>query len=166
MPLNSKLEPIIQRGKRATPLEHILPGTLHWARPAQPSRGACQLTATQLPPETSARWGSVATRIQPYQGLVGRALLSCVDIVYFYLEEHALDSAILLSAAHPGATPPPLPGMSPLVGHPGVFRSPGAEGERVARRISGAWLVVEENDGIGLRVPLELLEALRAGVDL
>lgn len=147
-PLNAKLEPIRHRGKPGTPLDFKLPGTLHWERPKRPAHGACQLRATHLPPETSARWGSVATLIRPYRGLIGRALLSCVDIDYFYLEEHALDSAVLLDAAHPGATPPPLPGMKPLPGHPGIFQAPGSEGERVARRIPGVWLVVEENDEI------------------
>jgi hypothetical protein len=41
--------------------------------------------------------------------LIGQALLSCVDVDYFYLEEYALDAAVLLDAARPGATPPPLP---------------------------------------------------------
>jgi hypothetical protein len=33
-----------------------------------------------------------------------------------------------------------------------------------ARRIPGAWLVVEEEDRIGFRVPVELLEDLRATI--
>jgi len=91
--------------------------------------------------------------------------MSCVDITYFYLGEHALTAAVLLNASHPGATPPLLPGMEPLAGHPGIFKAPDAQ-EMAARRIPGAWLVVEENDGIGLGVPLELLEHLRATVHL
>jgi len=165
-PLNAKLEPIHQQSRPGMPLRIQLPGALRWESPTTPPHGACQLSATHLPPETSARWGSVATRIRPYPGLIGQALLSCVDIDYFYLEEHALDSAVLLDAAHPGATPPPLSGMKPLAGHPGIFQAPGSEGERVARRIPGAWLVVEENDGIGLQVPLNLLESLRATIHL
>jgi hypothetical protein len=165
-PLNANLRPIQQPSKRGTPLDIKLPGTLRWERPTPPPHGVCQLRATHLPPETSAHWGSVATAIRPSSGLIGRALLSCIDIDYFYLEEHSLDSAVLLDAEHPGATPPSIPGMKPLAGHPGIFLAPGAEGERVARRIPGAWLVVEENDEIGLRVPLALLGALRARVDL
>jgi hypothetical protein len=73
---------------------------------------------------------------------------------------------VLLDVSHPGSTPPSLPGMQPLAGHPGIFEAPGAEGERAARRIPGAWLVVEEEDRIGLRVPVELLEHLRATIHL
>jgi hypothetical protein len=83
-----------------------------------------------------------------------------------YNEEHHLTAAVLLDASHPGATPSPLPGVQPLAGHPGIFEAPGAEGELAARRIPGAWLVVEEEDRIGLRVPVELLEDLHATVRL
>jgi hypothetical protein len=89
--------------------------------------------------------------------------MSCVDITYFYLGEHALTAAVLLNASHPGTTPPSLPDMKPLAGHPGIFEAPDSQ-EMAARRIPGAWLVVEENDGIGLRVPAELLKSLRATI--
>lgn len=177
-PLDADGKPIRNTGKRAAKLRFAsrLPGTKEWDRGVpgehpgwnsrRPAHGACELRATQLPRETSARWGSVATVIRPERGLVGRALESCVDITYFYLGEHALTAAVLLDASHPGATPPPLPGMNPLAGHPGIFEAPGSEGERAARRVAGAWIVVEEEDGIGLRVPVELLEHLRATIHL
>jgi hypothetical protein len=176
-PLDAHGKPIRDAGKRATRLRFAnrLPGTKRWDRGVpgehpgwnarRPAHGACELRATQLPRETSARWGSVATVIRPEKGLVGQALLSCVDITYFYLGEHALTAAVLLDASHPGATPPPLPGMKLLAGHPGIFEAPDSQ-EMAARRIPGAWLVIEENDGIGLRVPVELLEHLHATVHL
>jgi hypothetical protein len=176
-PLDAEGKPIREAGKRAARLRFakMLPGTRRWDRgvPGQnpgwnarrPAHGACELRATQLPRETSARWGNVATVIRPEKGLIGQALMSCVDVTYFYLEEHALDAAVLLDASHPGATPPPLPGMKPLAGHPGIFEAPDSD-EMAARRIPGAWLVVEENDGIGLDVPVELLEHLRATIRL
>jgi hypothetical protein len=164
-PLDANGRPIRRQGERGMPLVLRLPRR-HWRRPAHPSRGACQLTATHLPRETVAYRGDVATRIRSFPRLLGRALLSCVDIVYVYREEHHLTSAVLLDASHPGATPPPLPGMKPLAGHPGIFEAPSSEGEVAVRRIPGAWLVVEENDHIGLRVPVELLEHLRATIHL
>jgi hypothetical protein len=176
-PLDADGEPIRDMGKRAARLRFRkrLPGTREWDTgvPGQhpgwnarrPARGACELNATQLPRETSARWGNVATVIRPERGLVGQALMSCVDTTYFYLEEHALTAAVLLNASHPGATPPPLPGMKPLAGHPGIFATPDSQ-EMAARRIPGAWLVVQEDDGIGLRVPVEPLESLRATIRL
>jgi hypothetical protein len=146
-----------------------LPDGLHWERPMRPSKGDCGLTMTRPFGETVAIEGDVATQIgqiRPYRGLLGKAFLSCVDTVYVYHEDHHLTAAVLLSASHPGVTPPPLPGMRRLAGHPGIFEAPGSEGERVARRIPGAWLIVEEEDRIGLRVPVEILDCLRASVHL
>jgi hypothetical protein len=56
--------------------------------------------------------------------------------------------------------------MRALTGHPGIFTTLGGEGVRVARRIPGAWLVVEESDQIGLAVPLLLLDSLSAEINL
>lgn len=151
-----------------------LPGTKKWDRgvpgehPAwsnrHPPRGACELTSARLPRETSARWGRVVTRVRPVKGLLGEALMSCVSVTYFYLGEHALESAVLLNAAEPGAAPPALPAMHALAGHPGIFEAPGPGGEEVARRIAGAWIVVQEADRIGVGIPLELLMHLRARI--
>ncbi len=175
--LDADGKPIRDAGRRAARLRFAsrLPGTKEWDRgvPGQhpgwnarpQAHGACELDATQLPRETSARWGNVATVIRPEKGLVGQALMSCVDITYFYLGEHALTAAVLVNASHPGATPPPLPGMKPLAGHPGIFEAPDSDA-MAARRIPGAWLVVEEEDDIGLRVPVELLEHLHATLHL
>lgn len=165
-PLDAHGRPIIQKSKPGRPQAFTLPGTRRWEAPAHPSTGACELAATQLPRETVAYKGDVATQIRAYRELLGRAFLSCVDTIYIYHEEHHLTSAVLLSASHPGATPPPLPGMKPVAEHPGIFKAPGCEGELAARRIPGAWIVVEEEDRIGLGVPVELLEHLRATIHL
>jgi hypothetical protein len=164
-PLDARGRPVRRTGRPGRPQAVGLPGTLHWEEPTRPSKGDCMLTVTRLPREAMAVEGNVATRIRqirPYRGLLGRAFLSCVDTIYTYHKEHHLTAAVLLDAPHPGAAPPPLPAMKPLAGHPGIFDAPGSEGEIAARRIPGAWLVVEEKDRIGLRVPVELLEDLRA----
>jgi hypothetical protein len=56
--------------------------------------------------------------------------------------------------------------MKPLAGHPGIYTTPGVEGQCVARRIPSAWLVVEESGQIGLKIPLALLQALTAEIGL
>jgi hypothetical protein len=162
-PLDAHGKPIGRKGRPGMPQAFRLPGTRQWEAPARPPRGACELTATRLPPETVVYQGDVATQIRPYRGLLGKALLSCVDTVYVNEEQHHLTAAVLLNASHPGVTPPPLPGMKPLAGHPGIFDAPP---DRYARRIRGAWLVVEESDDIGLTVPVKLLEDLRATVQV
>jgi hypothetical protein len=53
--------------------------------------------------------------------------------------------------------------MEPVAHHRSVFEAPN---RLFARRIDGAWLVVEEVDKIGSRVPLELLEHLHATLRL
>jgi hypothetical protein len=151
-------------GSPGKPQAFRLPGTRRWLPPAPQPPGPCRLSDTQLPPETEAELGYVAPQVRAYHGLLGQAFLSCIDTTYVYQDEHRLRAAVLLDAADPGASPPALPGMSPLVGHRGIFEAPEAEGDMAARRIPGAWLVVEEEDGIGLRVPVELLERLHAGV--
>jgi hypothetical protein len=107
--------------------------------------------------------GSVAIRIRPIPQLIGQAFISCVETSYVYMKEHEIPAAVLLDAAHPGSTPPGLPGMKPLAGHPSIFEAPP---NRFARRIHGAWLIVHEVDSIGPRVPLELLERLYAKINV
>jgi hypothetical protein len=186
-PLDARLRPLSRHGKPNKPLAVILPGKTGWLGkldsgrrtcpisgpllascvPApHPPAGACHLTATNPGPGITEQGGSIATRIEPVVGLSGTTFLSCVDYEYFYEEEHRLDSAVLLNEQHPGAEPPPLPAQKPLAGHPGIFTTPGIEGQRIARRIPSAWLVVEESDQIGLTIPLALLEALSAEINL
>lgn len=107
--------------------------------------------------------GTAATRVRPFPELLGQAFISCAETTYFYQDNHDLPAAVLVDAARPGAVPPGLPGMEPLAGHPSVFEAPP---DMFARRVRGAWLVVEEEDNIGPSVPVELLEHLRARVHL
>lgn len=186
-PLNARLRPLSLHGKRNSPLAISPPDTAPWlgkldsgrrtcpisppspascVLPPHPPAGACHLTASNPGPGITEQGGAIATRIKPVIGLAGPAFLSCADYDYFYEEEDQLDSAVLLNATHPGAEPPRLPGMRALTGHPGIFTTLGGEGIRVARRIPGAWLVVEESDQIGLAVPLLLLDSLSAEINL
>ncbi len=87
-PLDANGRPIRDTGKRAARLRFAsrFPGTKEWDRGvpgedpgwnARPqAHGACELRATQLPRETSARWGSVATVIRPEKGLRTRTRAS------------------------------------------------------------------------------------------
>jgi hypothetical protein len=134
--------------------------------PTTPPPGICEFTILRLPAQTGALRGAVVTRIIGYQNIVGHSLLSCVDITFSFKGESAFESAILLDAAKPGSDPPALPGMQPLAGHHGVFVTLGENGEIVARRIRGAWLVVEEDGYGGRRVPLELLYDLQTKIEL
>jgi hypothetical protein len=154
------------------PLAFALPGRISWQSPAHPPSGACMINTTPLP-GVSARWGSVATRIASYPELIGGAFLTCADVDYHVFVpaggETDFTAAVLLDAAHPGATPAPLPDMKPLSGHADIFEAPCSVGAMVARRIAGAWLVVEESgeeEASDFQQPLRLLEHLYATIRL
>lgn len=147
------------------PMTSELPTTI-WEHPGRPPRHPCNLDATRLRRGTVAWDGTVARRITPVRGLVGHALLSCADTIYVHQGGEYITAAILLDAADPGRTPPPLPGMRALAGHPGIFLAPSSEGTILGRRIPHAWLVASEETPQGLAVPLALLEHLRATIQL
>jgi hypothetical protein len=156
--LDVNAKPIKEQGRPGIPLAFRLP-TRYWEEPARPSSGVCRLTSTRLSREIVAYEGTVTTRLRPFPELLGQAFISCAETTYLYRNEHHLPAAVLLDAARPGTRPPGLPGMKPLPGHPSIFEAPP---HRFARRIRGAWLVVQEEDNIGPSVPVELLERLRA----
>jgi hypothetical protein len=160
-PLNSKGEPIPQSSKQDTPLAFYLPGR-GWSRPASAPQGVCGIQANHLG-GLVAPAGFVLTHVEPHPGLIGRPFLSCASSSYTF-EGWPLVASVLLDAAHPGSTPAPLPTMKPLVGHSGFFQALVVEGEAVARRIPGAWLVVANGSGVSQR--LLVLEHLRATVHL
>jgi hypothetical protein len=172
MPLDTNGR-VIQRSAMPNMLLTLtLPGRLPWRSPEHPPLGVCEISAAHLQ-GVSARNGEVATQIRSYAGLIGRAFVSCVNLVYNrYMprgDEASLRASVLLDAAHPGATPAPLPGMKPVPRHPGVFNAPNWGGEMVARRIPGAWLVVGEameEGSSALQQPIRLLEHLSATVHL
>jgi hypothetical protein len=160
--LDTHAKPIHEQGRQGAPLVIRLPRR-QWKAPARPPSGVCRLSSTRLRRRIVAAEGTVALRVRPLPKLIGKASISCAETTYAYMEEHDLPASVLLSAAHPGANPPPLPDMTPVHGHPGVFASPPST---FARRVHGAWLVVQEEDNIGPSVPVELLEHLHATVDL
>jgi hypothetical protein len=123
-----------------------LPGTREWK-----SRSVHQKVPVSLPRRDclGKPWRSRGGWQAGSRHSAGCLAERCLDTVYVYQEEHHLTAAVLLNAADPGATPPPLPGMKPLQGHPGLFEAPGPSGEMAARRIPGAWLVVGEGTYAG-----------------
>lgn len=159
-PLNASGKLIGQHGGSDSPLSVQMPRR-QWRAPEHQPSGACRLTSTRLPRETVASEGTVAIRIKSFSHLLGQAFISCAETSYLYMKEHELPAAVLIDARHPGTVPTGLPGMKPLAGHPSVFEAPP---NKFARRIRGAWLVVQEEDNIGPRLPVELLEHLRATV--
>jgi hypothetical protein len=83
-----------------------------------------------------------------------------------------VDVALLLDAHHPGTLPAPLPGATPVTGHPGVVNEQsGIFGDVTGRRVGDAWLVAESSSHLSLRTSalpqrLAVLDALRTCVRL
>ncbi len=121
-------------------------------RPNISGRGPCALRASGLP-GLAPQWSHVASAIRPFPGqLVGRAFFSCIDTEY-YLRHWPLDAAILLDAAHPGAAPAAIPGLTPAPGAPGFFNGPGDfKGELTATRHGNTWLVVAGGSSLAQRI--------------
>lgn len=134
----------------------------YWIAPQAPPSGACELTVVALT-GARARWGHVATSVTATPGIAAGGFASCVDTELSY-GHSSLDAAVLLDAADPGATPPVLPNASAVHGQHGLYSAPGYSGEILARRIAGAWLLVE--GGRGLRQRETVLAHLRASVAL
>jgi hypothetical protein len=139
---------------------HGLEGVF-WQRPSRPPRGACLLSPNRLPGLTP-EWGHVVPNIRSFTGLLPPALVSCIDTEY-YLGKWPLDAAVVLNAADPGARPEQLYKFKRVPGHPGVFETGGWTGQ-VARRVRGAWIVVE--GGSGLQQRITVLQHLRASINI
>jgi hypothetical protein len=151
----------IKRAKPSLELAERGLNGVFWQRPSRPPRGACRLNGNLLPGLTP-EWGHVALKVRSFAGLLPPALVSCIDTEY-YLHKWPLDAAVVLNAAHPGARPEPLHDFHPVPGHPGDFEAPAWAGQ-VARRVHGAWIVVE--GGSGLQQRLAVVEHLRATIRL
>lgn len=172
-PLGESGLPIRVASTHAVPLAYQLPTIVRWRRLAAQHvpfgvhlpRGACKIDPINLP-GFSALWGVVVRRIKSFVVPLGPGFTSCASTVYASRGGVSMQAGVLVNAEHPGSAPPSLPDMTPVVGHPGVFQARGSGGYLVGRRLPGAWLVVEEEGRIGLRVPVELLEDLRATVRL
>lgn len=136
--------------------------TSYWKAPASPSSGVCSIQAGRLAGLRS-RWGHVVTVVSAASDVAGDGFASCADTEYS-LAGSSLDAAVLLDAAVPGATPAALPNASIVRGHPHLYAAPGWAGAILARRIHGAWLLVE--GGRGLRQRERLLADLSAAVRL
>jgi hypothetical protein len=168
IPLNGKGDviPSSTGDSRGTP---TIPGNLALsvptralANPAHPTSGVCRIALRHL---AGLRVGgaTVITAARSYTGLIGQGFMSCA-ITSYNLDGWPIGATTLLSAAHPGMAPPPLPTMTALSGHPDVFQAPGPQGALLARRVSGAWIVVTKGKGLSQRETL--LEHLSASVHL
>lgn len=159
--LDSKGEAIPQRRTPGPPLEFEVPSR-SWGQSASAPPGVCGIEAKGLAGLVS-EGGSVMTTVRPHPDIRGREFVDCLRASYL-LDNWPLEADVLLDAGHPGSTPPPLTAMRPLAGHPEIFQGPGVEGETIARRIPGAWLLVAKGKDLGQR--LIFLEHLRVRIRL
>jgi hypothetical protein len=135
-----------------------------------PPAGPCAIDSSRLH-GAQQQLGNVVLRVRPVPQVIGRAYLSCIDTVITD-RGWAMDVALLLDAHHPGTLPAPLPGATPVAGHPGVVNEQsGIFGDITGRRVGDAWLVVESSSRLALRTSglpqrLAVLDALHTCVKL
>ncbi|HEV3322760.1 MAG TPA: hypothetical protein VG147_11315 [Solirubrobacteraceae bacterium] len=135
-----------------------------------PPAGPCAIDSSRLH-GAQQQLGNVVLRVRPVPQVIGRAYLSCID-TEIADRGWAVDVALLLDAHHPGTLPAPLPGATPVAGHPGVVNEQsGIFGDITGRRVGDAWLVVESSGRLALRTSalpqrLAVLDALRTCVRL
>jgi len=130
----------------------------YWQTPSQPPHGACEITNRHLR-NLKAKWGHVISRIAAVPAVRGAAFLSCVDTEY-YFHNWPLQAAILVDARVPGGPPGPLPGATPVPGHPDLVNLALGPilGEITARRLPNAWLLVQ--GARDLRQRIQVLDGL------
>jgi hypothetical protein len=161
--------PIIAGDTHHEPLGVLSSSAVQWRRTNRPGtirlpRGACEIGPADLP-GFQAQSGAVVKRLRPARGLFGEAFASCASEIYLSATHASLAVAILTDAARPGSIPGPLPGMRPIADRSGTFEADGPGGELVARRLPGAWLVVQEGIS-GLREALTLLSDIQVTIKL
>ena len=160
-PFDQRGRPMMQATGEGVPASTIAQGR-GWTKPQPEPPGICALASSHVVGLTTSA-GFVVTRVGHFAHLIGQPFLSCASNSYS-LDGWQLVGSVLINAANPGSTPAALPGMTPLPGHPGVFQALAAEGEMLAQRIPGAWLVVARGSGNEQR--LRLLEHLHGTVHL
>lgn len=161
MALNARGQPISQSRALGPPLEFHLPRR-SVTQSQQAREGVCRLHVAGTG-GLVFNSGDVMMSVLPRPNVRGREFVSCSSATYND-NGWPLEVSVLLDAARPGFVPAPLPLMRPLASHSGVFHGPGAEGEMVARRIHGAWLIVGKGRGLSQR--LMLLKDVQAKVTI
>lgn len=120
--LDSSSHPI-QVGKSPT---FTLPNSYWQGKQAPPARGRCAMSSSL--PGVRTEWGQVATEIAGDPSITTPAWLTCLH-TWFSLGGTSYETAVLLDAKAPGATPAPLWGAIPLPGHPGIVEIPPVQRE-------------------------------------
>jgi hypothetical protein len=134
-----------------------------WRGSHDPARGMCELHARGLAP-LIATGGAVMTAPTSHKDVRGREFVDCIERTY-RLNGWPIQADLLVDAEHLGMAPAPLPAMQPLpgTGRGGtILQGPGTGGHLVARRVSGAWLVVTKGRDVGQRIAV--LKQLRAAI--
>ncbi len=166
-PLDASGQVISTLSSPHQPLPNPALETRSWEAPAPAALGVCRISADYFPGLTAVS-GNVTSVLRPVVGAIGPPYLTCANTHYIYryspTDESSLYSFMVLDAEHPGSAPAAMPAMEPVAGHPGVFQSRLTGRGLVARRVPGAWLLVEE--GRDLQQRLSLLANLRATVHL
>lgn len=140
--------------QKAAPLAFSEPSR-EWSRGHGAPRGVCSIRVRGLG-AAAFQAGSVMNVVRPHDDVRGKEFIDCARSSYLLGKwPVALEANVVLSAAHPGTRPAPLPAMRPFDGHPGIVIGPGGiHGDVIARRTPHAWLLVAEGEDMRQRLTL------------
>jgi hypothetical protein len=93
----------------------------YWQGEQAPPAGRCAMTSSL--PGVRTQWGQVATEMAGDTSILTPAWLTCLH-VWFSLGGASYETAVLLDARSPGASPAPLWGAIAVPGHPGIVEIP------------------------------------------
>jgi len=139
-----------------------------WEAPGRPSSGVCEISARRSS-GFAAQSGGVVAVIRPVVSTPLPPYVTCAETTYSIPSPEGtaeeLSAFVVLDAGDPGATPDAMAALEPMLGVARVFQSRvPPSGEVVARRIPGAWLLVEGGANTEQRV--RLLDRLSASVHM
>lgn len=130
------------------------------SQPNVPTKSVCDLKVNGLS-GLNFEGGDVMTMLKPHRNVRGQEFVDCIHATYLF-NGWPLEVDLLLNAANPGASPPPLPVMEPLRGHSGIVHGPIGGDEIVARWMHNSWLLVSGGQDRNQR--LTVLESLHGSV--
>jgi hypothetical protein len=128
-----------------------------------PAEQPCRIEGTSEESNMPVSQAESIIDVRPYKQLLRGAMLPCASLTFGGGASSTV-ATVLLDADDPGTEPAELPAAQVVKGHPGIVSEPANGGEILARRITGAWLVVTKATSI--KQGIALLERIHVGLDL
>jgi hypothetical protein len=135
---------------------------------AAPPAGVCQVVAKGLPTTVNMA-GLVVRHVQDFSQVLPGTPIACASISFATAAPNSgdpdsdplVEAAIVLNARDPAEPLGPLPGATPVAGHPGIVNEPAQKSDAklgpdasavTARRVGNGWVIVESAGSLSSRI--------------